>query len=194
MALVAEPAIAVVLGVRWLPAAGILSLIALFAVCRSLASTASSLFFAQGRPATVAAISILGLACFLVLGIPLGAERGALGVALAKLIAGGFAAAASLAAVVHYSRVSVKDLGISLFRPCSRFRLHGVCAQCAARFFGARFRDVAVRSNLRWRRDICLLDIDCMVVSWDDLTVPERLFVSAATKMVVRLSSRANSD
>ncbi len=117
LALVAAPAVAVVLGAKWLPATGILALIALFAVCRSLATICTSLQLALGRPQTAAMLSWLGLALFLVLAIPLGLKEGALGVATAKLGAGLIATLASFATVIRQSPVTAVDIARSLLRP-----------------------------------------------------------------------------
>ena len=64
LALVAKPLVLVLLGPGWLAAAPILSLIAVFAVFRSLATTTTSLLFAVGRPRAAAYLALLGLATF----------------------------------------------------------------------------------------------------------------------------------
>jgi O-antigen/teichoic acid export membrane protein len=87
LALVAEDAVAVLLGSQWAEAAALVGVLAIYGVLRSASAPITSLFLAAGRVELSAALTWFGFTMFLVFALPMAHLAGVLGIAWAKVLA-----------------------------------------------------------------------------------------------------------
>jgi O-antigen/teichoic acid export membrane protein len=117
LALVADELVLFLMGEQWVQAAPLLVLLAISGAVRTGDSLATSFVLGTGRPRMAAAFSWLNALLLVGMALPLIGDRGAEGVALAK-IAGGIVLTIFIwIGITRVSEVAVKDIVASLWRP-----------------------------------------------------------------------------
>ena len=143
LALVADEFVLLLMGEQWVQAAPLLVLLAISGVVRTGDSLATSFVLGTGRPRMAAALSWLNAVLLVGMALPLIGDRGAEGVALAK-IAGGIVLTIFIwVGITRVSEVTAKDIVASLWRPV-----------LAAVPHGCRRRDRSLRTGMRSGRGL----------------------------------------
>jgi O-antigen/teichoic acid export membrane protein len=126
LALVANEVVPLLMGDQWIDAAPLLVLLAISGAVRTGDSLATSFVLGTGHPRMAAAFSWLNALLLVGIALPLVGDRGAEGVAIAK-IAGGVAATFFIwVGVARVSEVAPKNVVVRLWRPLVATSLMGL--------------------------------------------------------------------
>jgi len=145
LALVANELIPLLMGNQWTDAASLLVLLAISNAVRTGDSLATSFVLGTGRPGMAAAFSWLNAILLVAIALPMAGDRGAEGVAIAKIVGGVVLTGFIWVGLTRISEVTLKAIVARLWRPVLASGLMAVAVQSVASFSHGVLADLVLK-------------------------------------------------